>query len=135
MIFVNKKILFIVILVIFFLTGANIFAADVKNSLNITMGAVDEGIAQKIEDGNNVPNVPIVIGRIIGGLLGLMGSIFFVMLVYGGFMWMTAQGKEQQIERARSIITWAVWGVVIILLAYVITGTIFGTIESEIFAR
>ena len=125
MVFVNKKILFTVILIIFFLTGMQVFAADNNHGLDTTMKALkNEAINEKIDAGTK-PEVSKVIGRIVGGALGLLGSIFFVMLVYGGFMWMTAQGNESQVGKAKDIITWAVWGVAIILLAYVIVDLIF----------
>jgi hypothetical protein len=131
MIFINKKILLSLVLVIFFLVGVQVFAANDNHGLDTTMKAVgDERITAALEDGGSgKPSVSKAIGQIIGGLLGLLGSIFFIMLVYGGFMWMTAQGNEQRVERAKAIITWAVWGVVIILIAYVMTSTIFSAIQ------
>lgn len=62
-----------------------------------------------------------IVGSAIQGVLTLIGLIFLVLMVYAGFLWMTARGESDQVERARSIITNAVIGVVLTASAYAIT--------------
>ena len=59
--------------------------------------------------------------NIISIIIGLVGVIFLVLVLYGGFLWMTATGNEKQVETAKNIIVRAVSGTVIVLLAYAIT--------------
>jgi heme/copper-type cytochrome/quinol oxidase subunit 2 len=47
-----------------------------------------------------------------------MGLIFFVLFVVAGFKWMTAAGNEEAIESAKHIMTAAVVGLIITLLAW-----------------
>ena len=61
------------------------------------------------------------IGRIINVMLSVLGVIFFVLLVYGGFLWMTSQGNEDKVKKAKTLITDAVIGLIIILAAYAIS--------------
>lgn len=58
---------------------------------------------------------------IIQLVLGLMGTLFLVLVIYGGIFWMTAQGNEEQVKKAREIIKNAIIGLAIILTAYLIT--------------
>jgi hypothetical protein len=72
---------------------------------------------------------PTKIGQIIGVLLSFVGTVFFILIIYGGFLWMTAAGNEQNVTKAKGLITSAIIGLVIVLAAYAITsyvGTIVG---------
>lgn len=60
----------------------------------------------------------IIVGQIIKVVLTLTGTIFVAYTVYGGFLIMTANGNDDQISKARSIITQGTIGVVIALSAY-----------------
>jgi TRAP-type C4-dicarboxylate transport system permease small subunit len=61
------------------------------------------------------------IGRIIKIILGLLGTIFLVLTVYAGFLWMTAAGNDEQTAKALGILKTAVIGLLIILASYSIT--------------
>jgi hypothetical protein len=61
------------------------------------------------------------IARIVQVILGFLGVIFLVLVLYAGFLWMTAAGNEEKIKKAKDIMIAAVIGVAIILSAYAIT--------------
>jgi hypothetical protein len=61
------------------------------------------------------------LGNFIEILLSFLGVVFLVLIIYGGFMWMTAQGNEEQVGKAKKIIVNSVVGTVIVMLAYAIT--------------
>lgn len=65
--------------------------------------------------------LPTVIGRVIGSALAFIGVIFFVLIVYGGFLWMTARGNDSQVGKAKDLIGAAIVGLAIVLMAYAIT--------------
>jgi excisionase family DNA binding protein len=50
-----------------------------------------------------LPNTDIrlFIARIIRIALGFLGTIMFVLMLYGGFLWMTAGGNSEQIDKAK----------------------------------
>jgi len=53
--------------------------------------------------------------------LSFLGVIFVVLIVYGGILWMTAMGNDQQVDKAKKIITESIIGLVIVVLAYSIS--------------
>lgn len=61
------------------------------------------------------------LGLLINVLLGLLGIIFLVLVIYAGFLWMTAGGDEKKVGKAKSILVTAVVGLVILLSAYAIS--------------
>lgn len=61
------------------------------------------------------------ISKIISFILGLVGVIFLALVIYGGFLWMTAAGNDKQVETAKNIISRAAIGLVVVILAYAIT--------------
>jgi len=67
--------------------------------------------------GNLEGNVAVIISSI----LGLLGTIFLVLTIYAGILWMTASGEEAKIEKAQEIIKAAVIGLAIVMSAYTIT--------------
>ncbi len=69
------------------------------------------------------------IGYIIGIILSLLGIIFLILMLYGGFVWMKARGKEEDVEKAKKIIQNALIGLVIVLGAYIIANTIWERID------
>lgn len=72
---------------------------------------------------SNVGNTDIKgnIGIIIEAALGLVATIFFILIVYAGIMWMTAAGIEERSGKARKIIIDCVVGLAITVSAYGIT--------------
>lgn len=58
---------------------------------------------------------------IINIILGLLGIVFLGLAIYGGFLWMTAGGKIDQVKHSKDLLAQAVIGLVVVLLAYAIT--------------
>jgi hypothetical protein len=68
--------------------------------------------------GPNTNSVPKLIGNIINGALGVVGSLALLMFIYGGFTWMLAAGNEQAVEKGKNILMWAAIGLVVIFASY-----------------
>ncbi len=75
-------------------------------------------------------DIRVLIGNIIRIFLGLLGTIAIVLVLYGGFLWMTAAGNEEKIEKAKKILTNAAIGLAIVLSAYAITSFIISRLLS-----
>jgi len=58
--------------------------------------------------------------NIITFVLGLLGLIAVIMILYGGFTWLTAGGNEDKIGSAKKIISAAIVGLIVILLSWAI---------------
>ena len=57
---------------------------------------------------------------ILNFFLGLLGLIAVAMLIYAGVLMVTAGGNDEQVGKSKKIITYAVIGIVIILLSWTI---------------
>lgn len=66
-----------------------------------------------------------VVSVIIYAFLSFLGVIFVVLIIYAGFLWMTAAGSEEKIKKAKDIMIAAVIGLIIIFSAYAITVFVF----------
>ena len=67
--------------------------------------------------------------RMINYFLGILGLIAVGFLIYSGILMVTAGGNEEQIGKARKIITYAVIGIVIVLLSYTIVTFISSALD------
>lgn len=60
-------------------------------------------------------------GTIINTFLSILGIVFLVLAIYGGFIWMKARGNEKEVERAKNILTDSIIGIIIVFAAYAIS--------------
>ncbi|HQI94883.1 MAG TPA: hypothetical protein PLA38_01985 [bacterium] len=70
------------------------------------------------------------IATIIQVVLGLLGTIFVILMIYAGILWMTAGGNDTQVKKAQNIIQRAAIGLLIVVLAYAITYFIFQNLPN-----
>jgi len=71
----------------------------------------------------------MLVGRIAAVIkiaLSLLGIIFVVLLVYAGYLWMTARGNEEQVENAQKTLRAAFIGLLIIMASYAFTAFLIG---------
>lgn len=64
--------------------------------------------------------------NVLSWVLAATGAFTVLMIIIGGFRYVSSAGNEDQAEAAKETITKAVTGLVIVLLAYVIAATING---------
>ncbi|MBI5412250.1 hypothetical protein HZA43_03700 [Candidatus Peregrinibacteria bacterium] len=57
---------------------------------------------------------------IINYFLGILGLVAVGFLIYAGVLMVTSGGNEEQVTKGRKVITYAIIGIVIIVLAYTI---------------
>lgn len=90
--------------------GVSAQFGQAKNEL--TKVAANTGLNQDLDS---------TLTTVIKGVLSLVGTIFFALTVYAGFLWMTASGNEDRVTKAKDIVTQAVIGLAVTLSAYAIT--------------
>lgn len=73
-------------------------------------------------------SISVIVGRIIYASLGLLGVIFLVLIVYAGYLYLTAGGEEQKVEEAKKYIKNGVIGLIIVLAAFGITRFVMGSL-------
>ena len=74
-------------------------------------------------------SLPQKIGAVLGAILSFVGVIFLVLMIYGGILWMTTAGNEEQTGKAKKIIASAVIGLVIVASAYAVTTLVGGILK------
>lgn len=70
--------------------------------------------------GGDGMTLPQIVGNFINVVIGLLGIIFVVEVVYAGFLYLTAGGETDKVGKAKDLLRQGVIGVVIIVLSYVI---------------
>jgi sterol desaturase/sphingolipid hydroxylase (fatty acid hydroxylase superfamily) len=117
----NKLIIGLISLV--FAAGAIISMAPQAYAIDVDMTSDLESVGQAGfgEDLDSGDALPVRIGNIIQVILGLLGVILVLIIIYAGFLWMTAGGEEKNVDKAKDWIKNAVIGLVIIMSAYAIT--------------
>lgn len=71
-----------------------------------------------------------IVGSLISQALGLLGLVLLAILIYAGFLWMTAQGDDSKVKKAKDMITQAVIGLVIIVAAYAIADFVIASLGN-----
>lgn len=66
-------------------------------------------------------DIRIIVAKIIRVALGFLGIIAIVLIIYGGYLWMTSAGDEEKITKAKRVLVNATIGLAIILSAFAIT--------------
>lgn len=54
-------------------------------------------------------------------VLSFVGVLFMLLMIYGGFIWMTARGNESEVAKAKKIITAGIIGLIVVFGAYAIS--------------
>lgn len=73
--------------------------------------------ATKLNPGG-LTNISLLMSRGVNAMVVFMGTIALALIVYAGFMWMTAGGNESKIEKARTIMIWTLLGTIAIGASY-----------------
>ena len=81
--------------------------------------------------GDSTDSLQKFIGKLINGLLGIIGSLALVMFVYGGFSWMTSMGNPAAIKKGRDTMLWAAVGLAIIFSAYTLTSFVITSVGAQ----
>ncbi|MFA6130818.1 MAG: hypothetical protein WC730_00955 [Patescibacteria group bacterium] len=63
-------------------------------------------------------------------LLGISGTAVLCVFIYGGFLWITAQGKPEAIKTGQKAIVGAVIGIVIIFSSYAIIAFVVSVLKT-----
>lgn len=73
-----------------------------------------------------------IIGKVIGSVLAFLGVVLVIIIIYGGFLYMTAGGDAEKAKKAKDWIVNAVIGLAIILMAYAITSFVIGQLTESV---
>lgn len=100
------------------LTFAPLLVANAQLNKNLTC---DSTTGLNCNAGTTVNGL---IKTVISWLLGIAFAVAVLFLIVGGFLYITAGGNEEQVEKGKSTVINAIIGIVIIVLSYVIISVI-----------
>lgn len=130
-----KLIVFSILFGLLFASAAPVFAAGIfEQMVSGFTGAAQNayGIGQeKAEDPNAFSNNLI---SIINYLLTFLGIVFFLITLYAGWLWLTARGNTEEVEKAKKILQEAIIALIIVLLARLITELVLTQIGAVIYS-
>lgn len=126
---INKKItvILILILAVIFLLPELVSAQDTFGVNRLTNGAAGNALVLKA-----IP-LEVTIARIINIVLGLLGIIATLIILLGGFIWMTSQGNSEKIDQAKKIIINGAIGLLIVMASWGIARWILDSAYDSFF--
>jgi len=124
----NKKYVFALILfsLLILPTMNSLVHASSADSIR-TLTGIDNSTTNP---GLGEQDLETTIQEMIGIILGFLGLIAVVIILIGGFLWMTAGGNQDQVTKGRKFIINGVIGLVIILSAYAIASFVIDQAAS-----
>lgn len=90
----------------------------------------DLGIQYGESTGLGQKDIRVTVASIIKTAMGLLGIVAVVIILIGGFKWMTAGGNEEQTGEAKSWIFSGVIGLAIILSAYALATYVINSLVT-----
>ena len=67
-----------------------------------------------------------MIANIVKTALGLVGALALAFIVYGGFLYITAAGDTKQIDKGKTVIIYAIIGIIVIGVSYALVAFVVG---------
>lgn len=127
----------ILIIFISLLVAPNVLAATLGID-KLTDGAektLKNAYGEEIKSTVSETEIPVIkpVINVLNQVLTFIGVIFLFLLFYAGYLWMNARGKEEEVAKAKKIMQEAVIGLVIILLARLITEFILTQVGKAIY--
>ena len=130
--FSGKKIYLVSAFLLFlsFFFAANFcFAAFLKPEIQANIGnqAIKAG-----ESGFEVSGTDIygLVQTVINAFLAVIGTLLLIYMLYAGYNWMSAQGDEEKVTKAKDTIQRAIIGLIIIIAAYAISVFVMARLEA-----
>ena len=80
--------------------------------------ALDVGLNYGTATGLGSTDIRTGVMSVIRVLLGFLGIIAIVIVLYGGFVWLTSAGNEEKVGQAKKILSAGIIGLIIIFVSY-----------------
>lgn len=109
--------------------GAAVVATAALPAVAMAQG-VDLGLNYATAIGLGTQDVRTTVSNVIKAFMGLLGIVAVVIILLGGFKWMTAGGNEEKVAEAKKLIISGIIGLVIIMSAYAIAQFVVGAVVN-----
>lgn len=119
------KMLFSVIAITVLILPFVVDAETVQSGLDDAVGNTEIYQAKANPEGA----IYSFVGTIIKTIIGLTGIIMIIYMIYGGYLWMTAKGETDRVEKAKHTMQAAIIGIIIVFASYSITAYILSKLN------
>ena len=92
-------------------------------------GGCDVELADPLQ--SNITDVKQFIPITIKTIFGLLGALTLLMLVWGGFQWLTSAGNSEKVSEGTETMKWAILGVVLVFASYVLVDRVFSLVLGK----
>jgi hypothetical protein len=92
--------------------------------------ALETGINYGTYTGLGTKDIREGVMSIVNVLLGFLGILAIIIILWGGFRWLTSGGNEEKVGEAKKIITAGIIGLVIIFVAYALASFVIAQLIS-----
>lgn len=128
-----KKIIAAALLVLGFATGLNVVmiqSAVAKSELDDDI-CQDPDVSNELKEiagCNTTQRADTVANNIIKIVSGLLGLLAVVVMIYGGFTFLTSTGDASKVAKGKKIILYGVIGLIVSLMAFAIVSFVGGVV-------
>ncbi|MFC1612968.1 Mbov_0395 family pilin-like conjugal transfer protein [Patescibacteria group bacterium] len=116
-----KKIIFLIILITGFVFINPCFAQNTESGEQWKDPLDKVRMNTEYKEDTDETTLTDIIANIIKISLSLLGVICVILFIYGGYLWMTAGGNDEQVDKAKQIIKNCLIGLIIVVCSYAIT--------------
>ncbi len=92
---------------------------------NLTNIGTEAGLSS-----NQASSLPTLVGNVINVILGLLGIVFVVLVIYSGIQYMLSRGESKKVEDATGNIRTAIIGLIITVAAYAISNYVISALVT-----
>jgi len=109
-------------------SGKNLLAANLSDAFKKPL----EDFSDQAGYQNKNVNIELFIAKIIQTILSFLGVIFLILMLYGGYLWMTDRGNADRMAKAQKVMEAAVIGLIIVVGAYAISYFVVNALSKDL---
>lgn len=92
------------------------------------LAATDFGVGYGTYLGLGTTDIKQGVMMIVTTLLGFLGLLAIIIILYGGFIWLTSAGNEEKVGKAKQVISAGIIGLIIIFISYALVSFVISNI-------
>lgn len=120
-----KKILILAAALVLVSAPAFVYAQyGIEETQKATGNLLPKNIAGK-------SSITEVVGSVVSIALSLIGIVFFLLVLYAGFTWMTAMGNTEKVTKAKDMLEAAAIGLILVMASYAIARFVFTSLGGS----
>lgn len=121
--YIKQLIVFSVLLNGLVFVAPAVFAGSTNETVSLDNPIqLKDSKGKALKDADITPAV--IIGAVIKSFLGVVGGLSLVMMVWGGFQWLTSAGNDEKVKKGTQTMMWSIIGLVVVLASYLLVNTV-----------